>query len=102
MKKLLLLLTSIAVLGLTSCGAVNETADNPIQSQSKTTVLSASAAEENADAVSESNYEYTIQDVRNLQDFLLTRPTEEDLAGKPYDLTGDNRWDVFDLCLMRR
>ncbi|MBQ6182098.1 MAG: hypothetical protein IJK31_10510 [Ruminococcus sp.] len=102
MKKILLLLTSIAVLGLTSCGTINETADNQVQAPSKTTVLSASAAEENADAVSESSYEYTIQDVRNLQDFLLTRPTEEDLTGKPYDLTGDERWDVFDLCLMKR
>ena len=45
---------------------------------------------------------YTLQDIRNLQDFLLTRPTEEDLAGKPYDLNGDDRWDVFDLCLMKR
>ena len=45
---------------------------------------------------------YTIQDVKNLQDFLLARPTEEDLSGKPYDLNGDDRWDAFDLCLMRR
>lgn len=44
---------------------------------------------------------YTIQDLKNLQDFLLCRPTEEDLSGKPYDLNGDDRWDVFDLCLMR-
>ncbi len=44
---------------------------------------------------------YTIQDVKNLQDFLLTKPTEEDLSGKPYDLNGDDRWDVFDLCLMK-
>ena len=45
---------------------------------------------------------YTVQDIRNLIDFLLTRPTEEDLTGKPYDLNGDERWDVFDLCLMKR
>ena len=45
---------------------------------------------------------YTIQDLKNLQDFLLCRSTEEDLSGKPYDLNGDDRWDVFDLCLMRR
>lgn len=44
---------------------------------------------------------YTLQDLRNLQDFLLAKPTEESLTGKPYDLNGDNRWDVFDLCLMR-
>lgn len=49
-----------------------------------------------------SEYTYTVQDVRNLQDFLLTRPTEEDLTGKPYDMNGDKRWDVFDLCLMKR
>ena len=45
---------------------------------------------------------YMIQDVRNLQDFLLGRPAEENLPGKPYDLNGDDRWDVYDLCLMRR
>lgn len=45
---------------------------------------------------------YTIQDVKNLQDFLLARPTEEDLSGKPYDLNGDDKWNVFDLCLMKR
>lgn len=45
---------------------------------------------------------YTIQDVRNLQDFLLAKPTVKDLKGKPYDLNGDDRWDVFDLCLMKR
>lgn len=46
--------------------------------------------------------EYTIQDVRNLQDFLLAKPTEESLVGKPYDPNGDKRWDVFDFCLMKR
>jgi flavodoxin len=56
---------------------------------------------ETAEITSDS-YQYTIQDVRNLQDFLLTRPTEEDLTGKPYDMNGDDRWDVFDLCLMKR
>lgn len=60
----------------------------------------ATGAEETA-AVDE-KITYTIQDVKNLQDFLLTRPTEENLEGKPYDLNGDNRWDVFDLCLMKR
>ena len=50
----------------------------------------------------EPEYTYTMQDVQNLQDFLLTRPTEENLAGKPYDLNDDGVWDVFDLCLMKR
>ena len=48
------------------------------------------------------NTQLTIQDIRNLQDFLLTRPTEEDLSGKNYDLDGDGVWSVFDLCLMRK
>ena len=57
-----------------------------------------------ADAVSASpeKIAYTIQDVRNLQGFILAKPVEEDLTGKPYDLNGDDRWDVYDLCLMRR
>lgn len=45
---------------------------------------------------------YTMQDIRNLQDFLLDKPTEEDLSEKPYDLNGDNIWNVFDLCLMKQ
>ncbi len=45
---------------------------------------------------------YTIEDIRNLQDFLLAKPTSESLVGKPYDLNHDDRWDVFDLCLMKR
>ena len=57
-----------------------------------------------ADAVSAATEKitYTIQDVCNLQDFILAKPVEENLTGKPYDLDGDGRWDVFDLCLMRR
>lgn len=46
--------------------------------------------------------EYTIEDVRLLQDFLLAKPTEISLADKQYDLNSDGRWDVFDLCLMKR
>lgn len=45
---------------------------------------------------------YTIQDVKNLQDFLVNKPIEEDLSGKQYDLNGDDIWNVFDLCLMKR
>ena len=57
-----------------------------------------------ADAVSAATEKatYTIQDVRNLQGFILAKPVEEDLTGKPYDLNGDDRWDVYDLCIMRR
>ena len=62
---------------------------------------STSTKVETAEIPSDS-YQYTIQDVCNLQDFLLTRPTKENLTGKPYDLNGDDRWDVIDLCLMKR
>lgn len=49
-----------------------------------------------------SDTEYTVQDIRNLCDFLLAKPTDEDLKGKPYDLDNDGVWSVFDLCLMKR
>ena len=62
---------------------------------SMTGLISASA-----DTKSEKN-SYTIEDIKNLQDFLLARETP-DLSGKDYDLDNDGRWDVFDLCLMRQ
>ena len=45
---------------------------------------------------------YTIQDIQNLQNFILTKPTEENLTGKPYDLNHDDVWNVCDLSLMKR
>ncbi|MCM1222070.1 MAG: flavodoxin [Lachnospiraceae bacterium] len=54
----------------------------------------------NADTKSINNH-YTVTDLRNLQDFLLAKDTP-DLSGKDYDLNGDGRWDVFDMCLMRQ
>lgn len=45
--------------------------------------------------------QYTIEDIRNLQDFLLAKETP-DLSGKDYELDRDGIWDVFDLCLMKR
>lgn len=53
-----------------------------------------------ADTKSE-NSRYTIEDIRNLQDFLLTKETP-DLSGKDYDLNDDGIWDAFDLVLMRQ
>ena len=49
-----------------------------------------------------SDTEYTVQDIRKLCDFLLAKPTNEELKGKPYDLDNDGVWSVFDLCLMKR
>jgi flavodoxin len=58
-------------------------------------------AESDADKGASATIRYTLDDVQQLQDFVLAKPTDEDLAGKPYDLNGDNRWDSFDLCLMK-
>ena len=52
-----------------------------------------------SNAVAESSY--TVQDATNLQDFLLGRITGKEL-NKSFDLNGDGRVDIFDLCLMRR
>ena len=60
------------------------------------------SADADAVSVATEKITYTLHDVRNLQDFILAKPTEEDLTGKTYDLNGDDRWDVYDLCLMRR
>ena len=43
---------------------------------------------------------YTVQDATNLQDFLLGRITGKEL-NKSFDLNGDGRVDIFDLCLIR-
>ncbi len=44
---------------------------------------------------------YTIEDIKNLQDFLLAKETP-DLSGKDYDLCKDEVWNVFDLWLMKQ
>lgn len=44
---------------------------------------------------------HTSKDLTNMQDFLLGKETD-DLSGVDYDLNNDGRWDVFDLCLMRK
>ena len=104
MKKLFLLLTSIAVMGFTSCGTVAEnsafsTEVSAVSLSGTNNTVASVAKSVKADS---SQYTYTIEDIRDLHDFLLAKPTEEDLSGKPYDLNGDDRWDVYDLCLMRR
>jgi flavodoxin len=44
---------------------------------------------------------YTVQDVVNLQNFLLNRSAKENLQDKPYDMNNDGVWNVFDLCMMK-
>ena len=101
MKKLSVFLCLLTVL-LTGCSnPYQETAEvqeitEKYSSPHSTNVISLSAVAEESDSP------YTIQDVRNLRDFLLNRPTEENLSGKSYDLDNDNVWTVFDLCLMKR
>jgi flavodoxin len=64
--------------------------------------LSAATTEESADAVSQSDYAYTMQDVRILQDHLLNSSADIDLRNKPYDMNGDKKWNAVDLTLMKR
>ncbi len=73
-----------------------------VSAMMKTSGTIKTSADADAVSVATEKTTYTIQDVRNLQDFLLGRTAEENLSGKPYDLTGDGRWNVFDLCLMKR
>lgn len=44
---------------------------------------------------------YTADDMKNLQGFLLGKNTP-DLSGKDYDLDNDGTWSVFDLAMMRQ
>lgn len=103
MKKFMLLTAAAMMISLASCGmdTGEPTAYSGVTASESSSVIS-QTAETTVDEIQVSDNSYTIQDIRNLQDFLLTRPTEEDLTGKPYDLNGDERWDVFDLCLMKR
>lgn len=66
-------------------------------SLSMTSLFSANAVTE----AQEKDTTYSIEDIINLQDFLLARETTN-LSGKDYDLNGDGVWNAFDLCLMKR
>ncbi|MDE5917006.1 MAG: hypothetical protein K2G62_02635 [Oscillospiraceae bacterium] len=48
------------------------------------------------------SYNYTVNDISNFQKFLLAEEKEEHLNNKPYNLNNDDKWNVFDLCLMKR
>lgn len=48
------------------------------------------------------SYIYTAQDAVNLRDFLMNKPTKDNLKDKPYDINGDGAWNIFDLCLIKR
>lgn len=98
MKKRLLLTICMAAL-LTGCANPyeQEQSDEELaakyENHANVVMLSAAAAQ--------SDSEYTVEDLRNLQDFLLARPVEIP-ENADYDLDGDGIWSVFDLVLMRR
>ncbi len=97
-KHILQALTFCTALLLTGCSNPYQTGQNDEELTAKHenhNVISLSAA------AAESDSKYTIEDLHNLQDFLLARETP-DLSGKDYDLDGDGSWNAFDLCLMRR
>ena len=59
----------------------------------KTTVLSASG---------ESRVPDTAQDMRMLRDYLLAKPADTDLTGIAFDRSGDEKWDVTDLSILKQ
>ena len=53
------------------------------------------------DKVNKKKVIYTDSDLNDLSDFVLGK-TADIPAGKDYDLNGDGKWDIYDLCLMRK
>ena len=82
MKKIFSVFSSAVIYAFlfSSCGVVYETSE------------SAGTAE---------TTEYTTEDLNNLKDFILTNETP-DLSDRDYDLNNDDRWDSFDVSLMRK
>lgn len=89
--KLATTVISVAVLILCGCSSVSS-------NQGITSDFANVQAVSYAD---KADYTYTIQDVRNLQDYLLAKIISENVKDKPYDLNQDGVWNVFDLCLMK-
>ena len=58
-------------------------------------------AEEELVSAATADTRFSAEDGALLQSYLLGRPVETDLSGKNYDLNGNGRWDVFDLCLLK-
>ncbi len=60
------------------------------------------AADTVRSSAAEADKTFTVQDVFDLQDHLLCRYSGGDLSERPYDLNVDGRWNVIDLCIMKR
>ncbi|HOO06837.1 MAG TPA: flavodoxin [Ruminococcus sp.] len=86
MKKLLSAFVSVLMLMSLSCAGETSADDQ---------------AEEELVSAATADTRFSAEDGALLQSYLLGRPVETDLSGKNYDLNGNDRWDVFDLCLLK-
>ncbi len=86
MKKLLSAFVSVLMLMSLSCAGETSADDQ---------------AEEDLASAATADTRFSAEDGALLQSYLLGRPVETDLSGKNYDLNGNGRWDVFDLCLLK-
>lgn len=86
MKKLLSAFVSVLMLMSLSCAG-----ETSAENQAEEDLVSAATADTR----------FSAEDGALLQSYLLGRPVETDLSGKNYDLNGNGRWDVFDLCLLK-
>ena len=100
MRKILIPCCAAALL-LTGCS-------NPYNSAEKQAELDQKYASRSVNTISltaaaaDSGSDYTAEDVRALLGFLLAKQSENDLAGKPYDLDANGTWNADDLTLMKQ
>ena len=99
MKKMIRTILTAATIILTAAGCGKYADSGSVQTTGNIPFQTDLSARVKASAVPD--YKYTVQDVINLQKYLLTEVTEEDLTEKPYDLNENGHWDVIDLCLMK-
>ncbi len=95
MKKIFLSVFAVVIAAVSVIGCGNAEKHTKSKAEIQATAVSKTLS-------SEQETKFTIDDIRDLQDFLLAKPTDKNLRGKPYDLDGDGAWTVFDLCLMKR
>ena len=101
MMKLLCTFAACITLLLTASGCGNQnTVSGLAEKSSSIPVTNLSANVQSSEESAE--YEFTIQDVRMLRDYLLNVPADIDLKNKPYDLNGDKEWNAVDLTLMKQ
>ncbi len=101
MMKLLCTFAACITLLLTASGCGNQnTVSGLAEKSSSIPVTNLSANVQSSEESAE--YEFTIQDVRMLRDYLLNVPADIDLRNKPYDLNGDKEWNAVDLTLMKQ